>query len=68
MEASELLTRKHAVEDKFNELEQRKSELSGEMYRLQGEYRLINELLDNLNKKEEDGSEPGRTQEPVGQP
>lgn len=45
-----LLERRRKAEDKFAELEQQKAQIHEEMIRLQGEYRVINELLENLPK------------------
>lgn len=66
MDKAVLEERRQQSEQRFNELERQKTTISEEMNRLQGEYRVLGELIDNLNKKEEDGSKPRRAKEPVG--
>ena len=47
-----LQERKKQAEESYKKLEARVEELNTEMKRLQGEYRLINTLLDRLDEEE----------------
>lgn len=65
MDVATLESRKQQAEKKFNELETQKASIEVELNRLQGEYRVLNDLIENFNKKEEDGSKPGRPKKSV---
>lgn len=74
MDRSDLESRLREMTDAFNNLSDKKSELSArleeatrEQCRLQGEHRLLTELIGIVENKEktDGGSEPGRTEEPT---
>lgn len=48
MNKEQLLNRKEQIQTKFNEVERKRGEAETEMARLQGEFRLINDLLKEL--------------------
>lgn len=52
MNTQELLDRKKAIEDNFNALVNQKSEVDSELNRLQGEYRVVNDLLTKMADEE----------------
>lgn len=52
MNEESLIEKRSLIETRFNELAAQKTEIEGELLRLQGEYRAINELIDKLPKKE----------------
>ncbi len=62
-----LQAKKEDIERRFNEVQERKVELERELYKLQGEYRFAVNLLEEIEKEEQNGSEPGRTEEPTEQ-
>lgn len=52
MELKSLEDKKLAIENSFNEYTKQISELESERVRLQGEYRLVDELIKNYKVKE----------------
>jgi len=52
MELNSLEDKKLAIETSFNELTQKKAEIDSELIKLQGEYRLVDELIKNYKVKE----------------
>jgi hypothetical protein len=52
MELKSLEDKKLAIEASFNELTKQISDLESERVRLQGEYRLVDELITNYKVKE----------------
>ena len=58
MKDKDLIAKRDAISAAFDEQTKIKSDAEAEQVRLQGEYRLINELIDSLPKQE---SKDGKT-------
>jgi predicted nuclease with TOPRIM domain len=52
MDLKSLEDKKLAIETSFNELTEQKTDIDSELIRLQGEYRLVDELIKNYKVKE----------------
>jgi len=50
MNLKSLEDKKLAIETSFNELTQKKTDIDAELIRLQGEYRLVEELIKNYKE------------------
>jgi len=55
MDIKSLEDKKLAIETSFNELTQKKTEIDAELIRLQGEYRLVEELIKNYKETKKNG-------------
>jgi hypothetical protein len=69
MDKAVLEARKSQAEQRFAELGRQKTDINEEMIRVQGEHRILVELLDKLNnvdkgeKQDVSTTEPGRAEE-----
>jgi cell division protein FtsB len=68
MDVGFLETRRQQAEQKYNQLEAEKVRIGDEMSRLQGEYRLLNELIEKINEETIHGSEPRGSEKPSSEP
>lgn len=63
MNNQQILDEKKAIENRFAELNEQKKQVEEELYRLQGEYRLLERLEPKTSDEEVTTDEPAVTQE-----
>lgn len=61
MNKESLIERREAVKQRFDTLESQHNNIGTEMSRLQGEYRVLTELIDQSSESKEAESDPAQT-------
>lgn len=64
MQKGDLVKRKAAIEARFAKLEKEKNGITEELYRLQGQYSLLDDLINEFPKEENDATKR-RAEKPV---
>ena len=68
MDRESLLERRTELSNKFDELEKQKKQIEIEQFKLQGEFRLVNELFNSLDTRPEEDRVKSVLEEQLAEP